>query len=255
MRLLVCFTVVRAATFHTAGIDLCCIIAPKHFNVAGPKNACIHQSTEYLAAAEKAHQYGVNAGIVDHQLTTPEGVVHLAAAGVYPRRFCASAPRYGCVSVHALPPDVQEQRAGLEDQDGKGVVLCKAGNASSGCSAGRCQPQHVLLDTAAPAYGAGSALLALQRHCVLAQPRLLAALTAYQLLCRDSERLLFVDTELGALQRPAHSSAFVALTRSHLECALELLQTQWAFKVRQPHASGTLCVCGSKQRTQQKQRV
>jgi hypothetical protein len=41
-----------------------------------------------------------------------------------------------------------------------------------------------------------------------------------------------VDTQMGELQRPVQLGAFLALQRLHLENMAELLQTEWAMKVR-----------------------
>jgi hypothetical protein len=77
----------------------------------------------------------------------------------------------------------------------------------------------------------GQVLHQLSNASLLAQPRLLAAFSIYQLCFASVAHLQLVDTQMGELQRPVQLGAFLALQQLHLENMAELLQTEWAMKV------------------------
>jgi hypothetical protein len=206
---------------------------------------------DFFAAIEEHYKFAMNAAIVNYQFTTPEGQVHLKAAGIQPVHQQPPVPQQGCLPLQLLPPGCIIT---TRTQPGEATAAA-AGSSDGGCSrsttrsswAGAAQSEEARAAAAVLGEwhqeGPGPvveplqrqqfsvAVQQLQRASLLAQPRLLAAFGLYQGCCRDVAQLVLVDTQMGELLRPAQLGAFLALQRLHLENIMELLHCGWAIKV------------------------
>lgn len=206
-----------------------------------------HLSADFLEATQEHYKFAVNAAIVEHELGTPEGSVHLAAAGIKPVRQQQAVPSQGCVPLQLLAPGCTIT---TYTQPGPDPAAAGAGRSSwgggqqwrerrsSGGAAGEGDgmqqqqwpgPEPVREEL--PRQEFGQALQQLSQASMLSQPRLLAAFSLYQMCFANICSLQLVDTQMGELQRPGQLGAFMALQRLHLENAAELLQTEWVMKV------------------------
>jgi hypothetical protein len=207
---------------------------------------------DFFAAIEGHYKFAVNAAIVNYQFTTPEGLVHLTAAGIQPVQQQPLVPQQGCLPLQLLPPSCVIATRTQPDA----AAVAAAGSSDGSCSRSttRSSWSGAVQNDEARAAAAelaewqqegpgpvveqlqrqqfGMALQQLQRASLLAQPRLLAAFALYQGCCRDVAQLQLVDTQMGELTRPAQLGAFLALQRLHLENIMELLHCGWAIKVR-----------------------
>uniref|UniRef100_A0A383V949 AAA+ ATPase domain-containing protein n=1 Tax=Tetradesmus obliquus TaxID=3088 RepID=A0A383V949_TETOB len=207
-------------------------------------------AADFFAAIEDHYKFAVNAAIVNYQFTTPEGQVHLTAAGIQPVQQQPLVPQQGCLPLQLLPPGCVIITRTQPDA----AAVAAAGSCDGGCSrgttrsswSGAAQTEEARAAAAELAEWQqegpgpvveqlqrqqfGIALQQLQRASLLAQPRLLAAFALYQGCCRDVAQLQLVDTQMGELSRPAQLGAFLALQRLHLENIMELLHCGWAIK-------------------------
>lgn len=169
----------------------------------------------YLEEAQQHYCFGVNAGIVHHQATTATGAIHLQAANIKAGRPKPIVPDCGC--------------APLPVEGGR----CLVGWDGAVQEESDLPPQPLPL------------LVGALQHCsMLAQPRLLGALQAYQ-RCLDPSTLVLVDTQLHGLPCPAALSAFLTTQRLHLENTMEVLQCDWAIKVRPVNHPGSATCCSA----------
>lgn len=209
--------------------------------------------SDFLDATQEHHKFAVNAGIVDHEFGTPEGSVHLAAAGIKPVRHRQPVPHQGCVPLQHLTPGCVITTHTQPGPDaaaevtycgwGQQLAELSSGNDAAGVAAhedcGGYQLQWPGPEPATeqlPRQEFAEALERLRQASMLSQPRLLAAISLYQACFASISHLQLVDTQMGELLRPVQLGAFLALQRLHLENIAELLQTDWAIKVR-------VCVC------------
>lgn len=210
-----------------------------------PAAANVFDLADYLDAAHDHYKFAVNRAVVDHEFNTPDGAVHLAAAGIKPIKDQQVVPSQGCVPLQLLPagcmvtsnlepvPDAQAEQLGSSSGWGEQQVeqqqVMYQTSVDSRCADSRSQPGPLHIELERSSFG--QVLHVLSRSCLLSQPRLLAAFNLYQLCFANVSGLKLVDTDMGELQRPVQLGAFLALQRLHLENMAELLQTEWAIKV------------------------
>jgi hypothetical protein len=196
----------------------------------------------------------VNAAIVQHEFSSPEGSTHLAAAGIQPVHHTAVVPQQGCVPLALLPPGwvvtrhtqpgPAEVASGSSSQQQQWGRPSQQRASSPDADAEQCWPGPEAVMEQLPLQSFEGVLQHLQHASLLAQPRLLDAFRLYQALFARVSDLQLVDVQMGELQRPMQLGAFLALQRLHLENMCELLQTEWAMKVRElrGHCDATLSV-------------
>lgn len=227
---------------------------PMDADAAAEPHAVLHMDktvrallpADFLEATQEHYKFAVNAAIVDHEFGTREGSVHLAAAGIKPIRQQQTAPEQGCVPLQLLPPgwvvttytqpgpEVPPRRSSWGQQWGEHR---SSGGAATDAEGGQYQwpgPEPVVQEM--PKQYFGEVLHQLSQVSLLSQPRLLAAFSLYQMCFANVCHMQLVDTQMGELQRPVQLGAFLALQRLHLENMAELLQTEWAMKVRAAHS-------------------
>jgi hypothetical protein len=199
-----CCTPAVATSAHCA--DTCC-------------SAAARVATEFLDATRQHYRFAVNAAIVQHEFHTPAGSIHLAAAGIQPVQHQHMVPQQGCVALQQLPPGSAVTRRTSQHP----------GAAEASAEQLPLQPFAAVLQQ-------------LQQASLHAQPRLLAALSAYQGLAAGVAHMQLVDVQMGELQRPMQLGAFLALQRLHLENMVEVLQTAWAIPVRRSRDFWRCCL-------------
>jgi hypothetical protein len=199
----------------------------------------LSDAADFLEATSEQYKFAVNAAIVDHEFSTAEGSVHLAAAGIKPIRQRQPVPSQGCVPLQLLQPGcivtthtqpgpaAPARRASWSQQYGEQRRTLSAGADSS---QGQWQGPEPVTE-ALPKQEYHEVLYHLNHVALLSQPRLLAALSLYQACFANVCHMQLVDAQMGELQRPVQLGAFLALQRLHLENMAELLQTEWAMKV------------------------
>lgn len=221
-----------------------CVPVPSLCNCLAVCTGCF-EIADFLEATQEHYKYAVNAAIVEHEFGTPEGSVHLAAAGIKPIWQQQPVPSQGCVplqllapgctvTMHTQPGPDPEAAAGAGRSSWGRVWGERSSRYSAAGEDGNSQqqwPGPEAVREELPKQDFLQALQQLSQASMLSQPRLLAAFGLYQACFANISHLQLVDTQMGELQRPVQLGAFLALQRLHLENMAEMLQTEWVMKV------------------------
>lgn len=162
--------------------------------------------------------------------------MHLAAAGIKPITHPEPAPSQGCVPLQQLPPGCIITTFTQPGPDAAAAAAKHGDWGHQWAEAATYDDEHQWPGPEAvveelPKQDFFQALQQLSQASLVSQPRLLTAISLYQMYFSRVCHMQLVDTQMGELQRPVQLGAFLALQRLHLENMAELLQTEWAMKV------------------------